>query len=52
VVDSVLADGVVVGQGAAVIRSFVGSGAWIAPGATVCEASIAAETRYDGVDER
>lgn len=52
VVDSVLADGAVVGEGAAVIRSFVGSGAWIAPGATVCEASIAAETRYDGVDER
>lgn len=49
---SVIADGASIGDGASVVGSFVGSGARIAAGAAVREASIAAETRYDGRDER
>lgn len=49
---SVIADGASIGAGASVVGSIVGSGAQIAAGATLREASIAAETRYDGRDER
>jgi mannose-1-phosphate guanylyltransferase len=50
---SVIADHVIVGEGASVTGAVIGRGAWIAPGAHVPDgASVAAETRYHGADER